>query len=120
MIGLALGIGLTRLSVLLLRKRLFRGELAVTKRVQYRVIWPLRLMLLGLIIDGGVALLGLPQEMLRGVHLVASVLLGTGIRLVSIPASTSPPIFIAARPPPTAARGRSRKFSSSLALRPRK
>jgi MscS family membrane protein len=34
-----------------------------------------------LIIDGGVALLGLPQEMLRGVHLVASILLGAGITL---------------------------------------
>src|SRR4029079_2885882 len=51
-LGLAMGVGITRLTVNLLRKRIFKGELAVTRRVQYRVIWPLRLMLLGLIIDG--------------------------------------------------------------------
>jgi MscS family membrane protein len=79
--GLFAGIGITRFVVRLIRLRFFSGQLTVTKRVRYRVIWPLRLTFLGVIIDGGVALLGLPQEMLRGVHLVSSILLGAGITL---------------------------------------
>jgi len=81
LIGLFFGTGLTRLIIHLIRSRFFGGELILSKRVRYRVIWPLRLMFLGIIIYGGVALLGLPQEMLRGVHLIASLLLGAGITL---------------------------------------
>ena len=79
--GLFLGIGLTRLVVHLIRSRFFGGKMVVSKRVRYRVIWPLRLTFLGMIIYGGVALLGLPQEILRGVHLIDSILLGAGITL---------------------------------------
>jgi MscS family membrane protein len=81
LLGLFMGIGLTRVVIHLIRARFFGGELVLSKRVRYRVIWPLRLMFLGIIIYGGVALLGLPEEMLRGVHLIASLLLGAGITL---------------------------------------
>jgi MscS family membrane protein len=119
LVGLFLGIGLTNLVIRLIRWRWTGGEMIVSKRVHYRVIWPLRLTFLGLITYTGVSALGLPQEILRLVHLIASVLLGAGLSL-SIYTSIDIVADYSRRKASARAIRRSRRFSSSSRHRPRR